>query len=237
MEIQKYVDSLFSDYQDSQALDDFKEELKAHLDERIKSLVKKGIDEKSAFDKATGELGDISTVADDFGKKKRQEVFSEMYMRTRNYISPKKSVLYAICVLVLGMAVMFPLTTFFASGIGVASIATMLPFAMTGILGLLFLGLTQETAMRQAMSWKRAMWYVLAVALIMFGLLSSFIVYSGIEYAVLTGEVDFAAHNAPENTSMLGALAVFTIFVLPGIALGIFLVLTEKDHRKPWVKQ
>lgn len=42
MDIQKHIDKLFDDYQESPALEDFKEELTAHIDERIKSLVKKG---------------------------------------------------------------------------------------------------------------------------------------------------------------------------------------------------
>jgi hypothetical protein len=40
MDTRKYIDSLFSDYEETSALIDFKEELKSFLDERIKALVK-----------------------------------------------------------------------------------------------------------------------------------------------------------------------------------------------------
>lgn len=234
MDIQKQIDALFSDYQESPALDDFKEELTGHLDERVKSLTKKGMDEKSAIEKALGELGDISQVADEISKKKRQEVFSEMYMKTRNYMSAKRSALYALCGLVLGLAVLIPLITWFASGILVGAVSVLLPFGMAGVLGLLFLGLTQETASREAMSWKRALWYMLVAGLVLFGVLAAFITYFGMEFAALT-EAELAAHGAWGNPFVTGAISVAMMFTLPGIALGIFLILTEKDHSKPWV--
>lgn len=232
MNIQKHIDTLFSDYQESPALKDFKEELVGHLDERIKSLTKKGMDEKSAFEKAISELGDISVIADEIGKKKRQEVFSEMYMKTRNYMSAKRSALYALCGLVLGLAVLIPLITWFASGIHVSTVAAIVPFGMTAILGFVFLWLTQETASHEAMSRKRALWYVLAAGLILFGVLAAFITYFGVEFAAL----DVKSHGYDTaNTSIMGAIAVLMVFSLPGIALGIFLILTEKDRSKPWV--
>lgn len=72
MNTREYIDSLFSDYQKTSALEDFKEELKSFLDERIRTLVKGGMDEKDAFEKATSELGDISAVADEISRKKKQ---------------------------------------------------------------------------------------------------------------------------------------------------------------------
>jgi len=74
MNTREYIDSLFSDYQKTSALEDFKEELKSFLDERIRTLVKGGMDEKDAFEKATSELGDISAVADEISRKKKQEL-------------------------------------------------------------------------------------------------------------------------------------------------------------------
>ena len=55
------------------------------MDERIKTLVKSGMNEKDAFEKATTELGDISAVADEISRKKKQEILGEMYMKTRHY--------------------------------------------------------------------------------------------------------------------------------------------------------
>jgi glycyl-tRNA synthetase beta subunit len=79
MDTSKYVDSLFTDYQQSLELTDFKEELKSFLDERIRSLVKDGMDESDAFEKATSELGDMAEVADEISGKKKQEILGEIY--------------------------------------------------------------------------------------------------------------------------------------------------------------
>jgi len=78
MNTKKYIDSLFSDYQETSALIDFKEELKSFLDERIKTLVKSGMDEKAAFEKATNELGDMSAVADEISRNKKKEILGTM---------------------------------------------------------------------------------------------------------------------------------------------------------------
>lgn len=41
MDTQKYVDGLFSGYEETPALTDFKEELRSNLDDRIANLIKK----------------------------------------------------------------------------------------------------------------------------------------------------------------------------------------------------
>lgn len=245
MDIQKHIDKMFADYQENPALADFKEELTIHIDERIKGLVKKGMDEKSAFEKAINELGDVSVIADEIGKKKRQDVFSEMYMKTRNYITPVKGALYVLCGLVLGLAVILPLLTWYASGMVTGTVMVLLPFGMAAVLGFLFLGLMQETATREAMSWKRAIWYVLAAGLILFGVLVAFVTYFGMESVGPSNSadvIDTYVYTLYGNkmfkqgsTSVVGAITVLMIFSLPGIALGIFLILTEKDRSKSWV--
>ena len=105
MDTRKYIDSLFSDYEETSALIDFKEELKSFLDERIKALVKSGMDEKDAFEKATNELGDMSAVADEISRKKKQEILAEMYMKTRHYMPIWRIVLYILCGTVFGFGV------------------------------------------------------------------------------------------------------------------------------------
>jgi hypothetical protein len=141
-------------------------------------------------------------------------------------------VLYALCGLVLGTAVLVPLITWFASGLTVGAVASFFPFGMASILGFILMGLTQETASHEAMSIKRALWYVGSAGLILFGILTAFITYFGVEFAT---EVEMAANNAYHNASIIGPLSILLVFALPGIALGIFLVLTEKDRSKPWV--
>jgi uncharacterized membrane protein YbhN (UPF0104 family) len=233
MDTGKYIDSLFSDYQETSELADFKEELKNFLEERVRSLMKGGLGESEAFAKASGELGDITAVADEVSRKKKQEVLGEMYLGTRHYISAKKSALYALCGLVLGAAILIPLITWLASGDAVGASGSVLPFGMVSLLGFLYLGLTQETASREAMSWKRALLYVLAAGLILFGAITAFIVY----FAVSSESPEtLAEHGAdPKNAEMLSAISVLFAFVLPGIGLGIFLFLSEKDRSKPWV--
>lgn len=197
-------------------------------------LKRKGLGEQEAADKAIAELGDVSALADDLSLKRKQEVFSEMYMKTRSYISVKRSVWYALCGLISDAAILIPLITWFAVEITVGAVATFFPFGMVGILGFLFMGLTQETAVHEAMGWKRALLYVLAAGLVLFGVLTALIAYFGVEFA---SAAELAAHNAPGNVGTLGSLSVLMAFALPGIALGIFLVLTEKDRSKPWMQK
>jgi hypothetical protein len=58
------VDSLFEGYEQTAELADFKEELLSNLNDKLESLVKKGMDSETAFAKVSAELGDISALAD-----------------------------------------------------------------------------------------------------------------------------------------------------------------------------
>lgn len=213
----KYIDSLFSEYQETSALTDFKEELKSFLDERIKTLVKSGIDENDAFEKATNELGDMSAVADEISRKKKQEILGEMYMKTRHYMSTWRIALYILCGAVLGFgAIVAALSGFFSGDVN-APLGSLLIFGGIPILGFLFLGLTQETAMHEAMGWKRALLYVVAGGVFLFGVFVFLVTYF-------------------ENSAGLPyAIATLIPFILPSSAFGAFLILTEKDRSKPWV--
>ncbi|MDR1013831.1 MAG: permease prefix domain 1-containing protein [Coriobacteriales bacterium] len=230
MDTQGYIDTLFHEYQETPALTDFKEEIKAHLDERIRILGQKGMDEKDAAEKALDELGDMSAVADEISRKKKQEVLSEMYMSTRNYITARRGALYALCGLVLGVAVMVSLLAWFGSEYLSAPPAVFMVLGMPALLGFLFLGLTQETASREAMGWKRALWYVLAAGALLAGALTALVAWLDMtETGFGTATLSFP------NPSLTAAIAVLMVFALPGIALGAFLVLTEKNRSKPWV--
>jgi hypothetical protein len=234
MNTRQQIDALFSGYEKTAELADFMEELESNLNDRIAFLNRKGLGEREATEKAIAELGDVSSLADELSLKRKQEVFSEMYMKTRNYISTVRSVLYALCGLVLGAAILVPLITWFASELTVGAVATFFPFGMTGILGFVLMGLTQETASRNAMPLKRALWYALAAGLVLFGILTAFITYFGMEF---TSALELAARGTAANASLTGSLSIVMVFALPGIALGIFLVLTEKDRSKPWLIQ
>lgn len=234
MNTRKQIEELFSGYEKTTALAEFMEEMESNLNDRIASLKCKGLGEQEAADKAVAELGDISSLADELSLKRKQEVFSEMYMKTRSYISAKRSALYALFGLILGAAILIPLIVWFASGITIAAISTILPFGMASILGFIYLGLTQETAAHEAMRPKRAWGYVLAAGLVFFGVLAGLIVYSN---TGLVSEAELAAHGAWDNSFLVGAISALLIFALPGIALGVFLGLTEKDRKKLWVKK
>jgi len=219
MDTRKYIDSLFADYEETAALTDFKEELKSFLDERIKTLVKNGLEEKDAFAKATTELGDISAVADEISRKKKQEILGEMYLKTRHYMSTWRIALYILCGTALGFGIIVTALSGFFSGDVNASLGSLLIFGGIPMLGLLFLGLTQETAAREAMGWKRALLYVLAAGVFLFGMFAFLVAYfedgAGLPYAIAT----------------------LIPFILPSAAFGAFLILTEKDRSKPWVRK
>lgn len=219
MNTREYIDSLFSDYEETSALTDFKEELKSFLDERINTLVKSGMDEKDAFEKATNELGDMSAVADEISRKKKQEILAEMYMKTRHYMSTWRIVLYILCGTVLGFGVIVTGISGFFSGDINASLGSLLVFGVVPVLGFLFLALTQETATHEPMDWKRAFLYVVAAGVFLFGVFVFIVTYF------------------EDNAGLPYAIATLIPFILPSLAFGAFLILTEKDRSKPWVKK
>lgn len=219
MDTRKYIDSLFSDYEETSALIDFKEELKSFLDERIKALVKSGMDEKDAFEKATNELGDMSAVVDEISRKKKQEILAEMYMKTRHYMPTWRIVLYILCGTVFGFGVIVAALSGFFTGDINASLGSLLVFGVVPILGFLFLGLTQETAVHEPMDWKRALLYVIAAGVFLFGVIVFIITYF------------------EDSAGLPYAIATLIPFILPSSAFGAFLILTEKDRSKPWVKK
>ncbi|MDR3270732.1 MAG: permease prefix domain 1-containing protein [Peptococcaceae bacterium] len=216
MNTKAYIDSLFEAYEDTTDLSDFKEELTSNLEARIQSLQKKGLNEAAAFDKAVSELGDISSLADDISLKKKQEVFADMYM-SRNYLDTKRVVAYVICGLVLAFGVVSALLAWFYAQEMSAVWGTLIPFGVLPLAGFIFLGLTQETASQEAMSWQRALFYVLAGVLILFGL-----------------DV-FAITFFTRDAGLPQAIGTIIPFMIPGAALGAFLILSEKDRSKPWV--
>lgn len=217
MDTKKYIDSLLSDYQETLELEEFKEEIKSFLDDRIKALIKSGLDEKSAFEKATNELSDMSTVADEVSRKKRQEILAEMYLKTRHYMSVWRVVFYMLCGTVLGFGVIVALISGFYSGDINEALGLLLVFGIIPILGFLFHELTQETAVHEAMGWKRALPYVLTAGVFLFGV------------------IVFTMTYFEESGGLANAIATLIPFILPSLAFGAFLVLTEKDRSKPWV--
>ena len=233
-----FVDSLFSGYEETKNLADFKEELSGHLNEKIAYYTKKGLSEDEAFEKATAELGDISAIAEELSLQKKQEIYSEMYMGFRKYLSPKRTALFIFGGLLICLGFVTSALVFFATGLKHASLASGMVFIALGTGLLTFMGLTQETALHTPMSWKRALLYAVSVSVFCFGLLSSMLVYFAIITDLKTAEAAAYGWDQPiRNLGLSSAVGAVIAFILPSLAFFIFLALTEKDRNKPWAKQ
>jgi hypothetical protein len=241
MKAKEFVDSLFKGYEETAALADFKEELLANLNAKTESLVKKGMEPEAAFTKAATQLGDVSALADELSLKKRKEVFEEVYMDIRNFMSTKRVAGYVVFVvlalfgIITGLIVLFGgrwwNKQFDLSGV----FASAMPFITAAIAGFTWLGLTQETASSYPVSNKRATWYAVGAGLIVFGLFTVPIILFGsmknLDMMKL-GAIS-AESGRPE---WLAAIASLIPFILPGIGILAFLGLTEKERLKPWAK-
>ena len=242
MEAKQFVDSLFSGYEETAALADFKEELLGNLNAKIEDLVKKGMGLEAAFAKASAELGDVSALADELSLKKRTEVFEEAYMGISRYMPAKRVtgyVAFGISAL-FGVIVAF-IVLFAAKAVDIGFdgsidwtgfFATMMPFLVAAIVGFTFLGVTQETASMYPMSKKRAVWYTVAAGLIAFGLFTMPIVYFGVKIA----DNIFSEITSYNSEVLVPVISMLIPFVLPGIGILVYLCLTEKDRLKPWAK-
>ena len=216
MSTKKYVDKLFNNYEDTPALADFKEELQSNLDAKIANLVSKEMSAQAAFDKATRELGDISVLADEISFKKKQEVFSEAYLKTKSYMSLWQKIGYTLAGGLVALGILLAVFVYLVSGETTPSIGTLIVFCIPSLCGFVFLGLTQETAKNNPMPWQRALVYTVAVGVILFGFLISALLFFETKVTV-----DIV-------------VAPLIPFVLPGSVILAFLLLTEQSRHKPW---
>jgi hypothetical protein len=249
MNAKEFVDSLFEGYEKTAALADFKEELLGNLNAKIENFVKKGMGEEEAFAKASAELGDVSTLADELSLKKRKEVFEEVYMDIKKYMSTGRVAAYVI----FGVVALFGITAGFIALFATKGIAahldltvlfsSMMPFLTTAAIGFTYLGVTQELPSMYPVSKKRGAWYACAAGLIAFGIFSMPMGFFG---SRLAGDfLTITIQESPEMMSYITSHAVSIIpiismlipFVLPGIGILVFLILTEKDRLKPWAKE
>ena len=238
MNTKEYIKSLFTDYEENNELVDFMEELQSNLDARIASLERKGLSETDAFDKACAELGDISVLAKELSLKKRREVFEEAYMDVRKYMTAGRVASYVIFGVLALLGISSGMIAFFAiRGIGMSLNISMvslfgitMPFLVAAAAGFTYLGVTQETATHYPVSNKRAAWYTVAATLIAFGVSTMPLVYFGMETSSEFGANIFGGLNV-----IVSIIAMMIPFVLPGVGLLVFLVLTEKNRFKPWM--
>jgi hypothetical protein len=191
--------------------------------------------------KATAELGDISALADEISLKKKQEVFEEMYMGVRRYLTPTRTALYVLGGLAVCFGLIVAAVTWFSTEFAVAALGSAMLFCVAGAALLTFLGCTQETASRNPMPGKRAAFYAASAGVFLFGVFIVPMTYYGVRDVEVMSPDEVAAHGASfsslteGNLSLMTAIATLIPFVLPSVALLAFLLLTEKDRRKPWV--
>lgn len=219
MTTKEYINTLFEEYEDSEALIDFKEELLSNLDARIKSLCDKGMVYEEAFHKTTEELGDISILAHEISLKKRKEIFETMYMQKRNYMDTKRVGAYILLGMVVAFGAIVAGMLWFSSENITQVLGVLLVFGVVPATGYIYLGLTQETASRNPMSKKRAL------------------LYSGAAFVFLFGITVFLMSYFGQNTELNVAIATLIPFIIPSVAFGAFLVLTEQNYHKPWVRK
>jgi hypothetical protein len=232
MKAKAFVDSLFNGYEETTELADFKEELLGNMNAKIENLVKKGMDEETAFSKASAELGDVSLLANELSLKKRKEVFEEVYMDMKQYMPVKRVVAYIIFGAVALFGITSALITFFATHNDLtASFGVLLPFLTASITGFTFLGITQELPSMYPVNRKRGAWYAVAAGLITFGLFSMPVVYFGSKSGFTANGIPFANFD-----ELVPVISLMIPFILPAIGIFVFLGLTEKDRLKPWAK-
>jgi hypothetical protein len=231
MDTKEFVHNLFSEYEETAALRDFEEELLSNLEARIASLAARGMDRGTAFEKAAGELGDISALADQISLRKKQEVIQDAYMGIQAYLKPGRVALYVVAGAWAALGAVTALVVYFTgeeqsameafwepNKKTVGALGTLLAFLPPAAAVSTFLGATQETASRYPLSWKRGAWYALAAAALAFGIILSPLTW-------------FAA-----DRGLMEAIATLIPFFIPALGLLVFLRLTEKDTRKPWAR-
>jgi hypothetical protein len=206
------------------------------MNAKIENLVKKGMDEETAFAKASAELGDVSALANEMSLKKRKEVFEEVYMDIKQYLPVKRIIAYIIFGALALFGITAALITLFATkNVNydlTAFFAALMPFLTVSITGFTFLGFTQELPSMYPVSKKRGAWYAAAAALISFGLLIMPVVYFNSKSEVFTANgIPFANFEG-----LVPAIFLMIPFILPSIGIFVFLGLTEKDRLKPWAK-
>jgi anti-sigma factor RsiW len=225
-----YVASLFEGYEATAALEDFKEELLGNLNAKVESEVGKGLTREEALAKAIAELGDVSALAEELSLQRKREVFEEVYLDRRRYMSAKRVAAYVGFSLLLLFGLIVAAIVYFGvlPGVGgfnyAAVFGSLMPFTVAAIGGFTFLGLTQETASLYPMKRRRAIWYTLAAVLIALGLTIMIITY-------------FALGGHGNGGALMPAIAVLIPFVLPGGGLLAFLILTESSRLKPWIAE
>jgi cytochrome c oxidase subunit IV len=212
-----YVDRLFADYNDTQELRDFKEEIAVNLSERVKEFVSKGLTEDAAFEKAAAELGDITVIADTAAKQKRTETIGQMYMKAKVTITKRTAAGLTVATAFLLFAAGVGLVNFFGkSNETPYYLAAALLSVAAGLYT--YFGLSQETAAHYAVKKGRAVTYGVIALL---GVL-------GAGLAIVSFLTD--------GWEISASIGIKAALILPAICVLIFMLSTEPKRQKPWLK-
>lgn len=208
--VKKYVDQLFSDVGPSQQLFDLKEELTTNLKEKIADYQSRGMDEDQAFKEAVISLGDLRGLVDEMRQigqdTAKQAVYSSMTARIST-----AGIITGVLLVLFGLFTVTML--FFMMGIPIEGVVGPGIFVVVGMGLITYSVLIRETKKRYAMNKIRAALYGLSVGLILYG------IYTGLIAGLSTGEVYIAISST-------------MVFVLAGVGLLLYLLLTEIDRRK-----
>lgn len=221
MEAKGYVEQLFAKYEQTQEIQEFKEEITVNLTERIEEYQANGLDAQSAFAKATAELGDMSEIADMIGMQKRNETLGDMYIQTKK-ITKKHALGYVVSIVLAVVAVLGIGMLIFGFDFFLPLIAAV-TFGGVAVGGFTYFGLTQETRSNYPMAGNRAIWYAVGTAMTSGGLL--FIIGTFLQAYI----------NATLATTFSTMLFTFVIVIVPFAGLLIFLLMTQEKRHKPWL--
>lgn len=217
MEIKKFIDKAFENYEESPELTDFKEELLTNLQDRLKSLEKKGMSRTEALNEIKIEFADINKIADELSLAKKKEVFEAKYMSIRNFITKSRAVIYAILGILTGFCVITSGLNYLSTGkIEGLTVALML-FLAVPLAGFVYMGLTQETATRHPMRPLRATIYTIAAFVLFIGILL----------------IPVMIFYTPKP--LVNVFYILIPFFLVSLGFISFLMITEKNYRKAWV--
>lgn len=233
--IESAVAALFENYEKTPQLSDFQEEIIANLMERVRDLTKHGMSEEKAVGKALAELGDVTGIADAIGKQKRQEAIGDFYLSNKP-LDRGHAMGYSIAgaVLLVGLILAFVIGA--RSGVLGKALLIFLPFGLISVCAFTYLGLTQDTRTHFPMSKKRSILYTVATGLTLGGaLLGGAMVFFQTHFTELT--MENILERKIQSISLLTAptSAILLLLIVPGLAMLIYLILTQEKRFKPWV--
>jgi MFS family permease len=213
-----YVDRIFADYENTQEINDFKEEITVNLTERIRWLVSNGVGEDQAFEEAAAELGDITAIADEAGKKLRNETIGQMYINAKVPITKRTAGGITLASGFLLLAIGIALISFFQGANRTFFYYVSSVFLSIACGLYTYFGLTQETTAHYAMKKSRAVAYGITCITAFLGAGLAFVSF-------------FSA-----GFELSASVFIKAVFIVPAICAFIYLLVTEQKRQKPWLK-